>query len=180
MGAPFIGNPFGNPVTGGGLTTADVDNRLAALGIGDIGTYTVATLPDPAATPRRTAWVTDLYSDQPVPGGRVVSESGFWKPIRPLASANVNLTGNMTLAPLLHSPTQIINGTIAAGVTRTITFATAGAYPGARFRVTRKAAGGLASVFTVLGTVLALGGWMDHEYDASTNTWVQTASGGLL
>ena len=169
-------NPYGE----GGMTAAAIEQMLNDRGLGDVGTYLVSTLPDPASASRRTAWVTDLYADQPTPGGRVVSEGGFWKPIRPLATASPVMSGNMVLTPLLHSPTQIVSGVIPVGATRTITFATAGAYPGARFRTIRKATGGLGSLFSVVGTLLPLSGWADHEFDPSSNTWVQTASGGLL
>jgi len=158
-----------------GLVTSD---QLAALG--DVGTFTVATLPAAGTWSRRTAWVTDLFSDQPTPGGRVVSEGGFWKPIRPLATASVVVGGNLTLTPLLHSPTQILTGSIAAGLSRAVGYSTVNAYPGARFRSVNRMSLGLAAVLNVVGAVVPLGSWVDHEYDPVTNTWVQTASGGLL
>lgn len=176
-----MANPFGDAADAAGLTASDVTNMLTSLGIGDVGTYTVATLPSPSAYTRRTAWVTDLFSDTPTPGGRVVSEGGAWKPIRPLATATSSITsGDITLTPLLHAPTQIVMGAIPVGATRNVIYSTTGAYPGAKFRTIRRATGGLGSVFMLIGTSLPLNGWADHEFDPLTNAWVQTASGGLL
>ena len=110
----------------------------------------------------------------------MVSEGGFWKPIRPLATAGVSLTGNVVLTPLLHSPTQILKGTVGAGLTRTVNYSTTNAYPGAKFRSVNRMTLGALAVMSIVGTVIPFGSWADHEYDPSTNTWVQTASGGLL
>lgn len=155
----------------------DLTGTLAALGIGDVGTYLVATLPSASTNARRTAWVTDLFSDLVTPGGRVVSEGGYWKPIRPLALASV-ASGNMTLTALQNSPTQVLTGTIGTGVTHNITFSLTGAYPGARFR-TKRLATGLGSML-INGLALPLNNWVDHEFDPVSNAWVETASGGLL
>lgn len=178
MANPY-GHPYGLPP---GMSANEVADMLTALGIGDVATYTVDTLPLPGSYPRRTAWVSDLFADQPIPGGRVVSEGGYWKPIRPLATASPVVTGRTALAltPLLHSPTQVLTGAVAAGVGFTLSYSTVNAYPGARFRTIRKATGGLGSTMTLLGSLIPLGSWVDHEFDPSTNTWVQTASGGLL
>lgn len=161
-----VAKPVGDAVTA----------ALAASGVGDVGTFTLATLPDPRATARRTAWVSDLYGV----GGRVVSEGGFWKPIRPLAASSMaSPTADMTVTPLLAATTLIVTGTLSATRNLTLGLGTGFAlpYPGYRQRITRKSAGALTSLL-VNGVGLSLNGWADFEFDGAA--WVQTASGGLL
>jgi hypothetical protein len=157
-----------------GIAREAVQAAMSQLGVGDIGTFTVATLPDPAAFPRRTIWCADLHEGA---GGRLVSESGFWKPIRPLAMGTQgNSNQNLTLIPLSHSPTQIMPTTLTAN--RTISFSTTNAYPGQRFRIKRTGGG----LFNLITSVASLGAnsWADFEFDPVGNAFVQTASGGLL
>lgn len=140
------------------------------------GTYTIATLPDPAANAKIYAWVTDLHDNQP---DRVISDGTYWKPVRPLATrAMSNANQAMTFAALVNSPTQILQGTLTAN--RNATLLTTYAYPGARFRFKREASGLFSIIVNALTTFnIAAGSWADVEYDASAG-WVQTASGGLL
>lgn len=144
------------------------------------GVFTVATLPSAADNTQRYAWVTDLHDGQP---DYVISDGTSWKPVRPLAARFVaNANSNMTLQALANSPTQILRGTLTAG--RTITLSQTMAYSGARFRIKREAGGLFAlTVNGLLNTILGTGlgaVWMDMEYSAGDNGWVQTASGGLL
>ncbi len=137
------------------------------------GNYTIATLPAASGYAKMYAWVTDLHDSQP---DLVISDGTNWKPVRPFATrivANANV--NMTLTPLVNSPTQIMQGTLTAN--RNITLSTTNAYPGARFRTKREAAGALLSLL-INGIGLGLNSWADWEYDGAQ--WVQTASGGLL
>ena len=141
----------------------------------DIGTYTVATLPDCADRARMTAWATDLFGG---PGDRVICDGVNWKPIRPLA-LNSAAPATGTLTTLLSAPTQIVIGSIGAGVTQTMTLSTQYAYKGARFRILRKATGLGALVVSVGALInLSLSAWVDMEFDGTQ--WVQTASGGIL
>lgn len=163
-----------------GVTPEQMQAFIAGLGVGDIGTYTLATLPDPAGSSRRTIWVTDLWSGLPAAnqGGRMVSEGGVWKPIRPLVVSAMAVAADFTLQPFVQGTTLLITGALAA--TRNVTLGGgsgfAVAYPGYRQRVTRKATGLLGLV--VNGVGLSLNGWADFEYDGAA--WQQTASGGLL
>lgn len=140
---------------------------------GDVGTFTVATLPDVTTNDRRTAWATDLHGV----GGRVVSEGGYWKPIRPLAlNVVANGNSNMNLMPLISAPTQLIQGALSAN--RNVTILTTYAYPGQRFRIKREATGLFSLLVNGLG--LGLNSWADFEFDPASSAFVQTASGGLL
>lgn len=157
-----------------GFSKEAMQAALAGLGIGDIGTYTVALLPDPGVYDRRTCWCSDLHDGI---GGRLVAESGFWKPIRPLALfTQANSNQNMTLFPLLNSPTQIMPSTLT--LTRTLTIDTSHAYPGQRFRIKRSGGGLFNLVVNSVG--LALNTWADFEFDPAANAFVQTAGSGLL
>ncbi len=135
--------------------------------------YTVATLPPAADNYRRYAWVTDLFGGLP---DYLISDGTNWKPVRPTAAQSI-ASATMTLQPRLNAATVILTGTIGIGVTHTISLGTSYAWPGARFRITRKA-GGLGTLLTSLGLGLVANQWADHEYDGSA--WIQTASGGLL
>jgi len=162
-----------------GLSTQGVLDLMAAQGLGDVGTYTLATLPDPALLAKRTIWVSDLWSSLTVPGGRMVSEGGRWKPIRPLTvNAMAAPTTDLTIQPFTYGTTMIVTGALAAQ--RAITLGVGGGfavpYIGYRQRVTRKATGLLGLI--VNGTGLSLNGWADFEFDGTA--WQQTASGGLL
>ncbi len=163
-----------------GLSQADVTALLGSLGLGDIGTYTLATLPDPAATPRRTLWCSDLWSTLASPGGRMVSEGGTWKPIRPLVVSSMAAPStDQVVQPFVMGTTLLVTGTLAAN--RNLTLGTGSGfalpYAGYRQRVTRKATGTLVSLL-VNGVGLNLNGWADFEFDGTA--WQQTASGGLL
>lgn len=137
------------------------------------GQFLIAELPPAVDNQRKYAWVTDLFDGQP---DIVISDGTYWKPVRPLATKVVtNSNTNMTLTPLVNAPTQIMQGTLSAN--RTVTLSTVNAYPGARFRTKREAGGALVSLL-VNGLGLGLNSWADFEYDGTQ--WVQTASGGLL
>lgn len=154
---------------------AQVAAALAAQGIGDIGTFALASLPDPALSARRTLWCSDLFGT----GGRMVSEGGFWKAIRPLATATMATpSADLTLQPFVNATTLIVTGALSA--TRNLTLGAgsgnARAHPGYRVRLTRKATGLMSLV--VNGVGIGLNGWADFEYDGSV--WQQTGSGGLI
>lgn len=168
--------------TSPGLTPADVQKLLGDAGLGDIGTVTLATLPNPALTPRRTIWCSDLWSSLGTDrqGGRMVSEGGAWKPIRPLVVGNMSApTIDQTIQPFIMGTTLLVTGTLSANRNITLGLGSGFALPyaGYRQRVTRKATGSLVSLL-VNGVGLSLNGWADFEYDGSA--WQQTASGGLL
>lgn len=139
------------------------------------GSYTLDTLPDPAANAQKYAWVSDLFDSQP---DLVISDGTYWKPVRPLAVLQVpNANTNMTLQCMRNSPTVIFKGALT--LSRTVTLASGGfCYPGAKFRAKREATG--LSTLLVNGIGLALNSWADFEYDGTSASWVQTASGGLL
>jgi hypothetical protein len=166
-----------------GLTRDQILTLLGAQGLGDVGTFTLATLPDPAENVRRTVWVSDLWSTLPVAqqGGRVVSEGGFWKPVRPLVTSSLTFTADMVIQPFSHPTTLIGTGALALGTTRNLTLGTgsgfATPYPGYRQRIVKPP--GVLGVLNLIGaTTIALSGWADYEFDGAA--WRQTASGGLL
>jgi len=165
-------------VSNPGLSATDVLALLNSQGLGDVGSFTLANLPDPASTPRRTAWVSDLYTV----GGRVVSEGGFWKPIRPLVTASITVA-SMTTTPLVTPTTLLLGnaGLLGLGVTMNVTLGMGSGfalpYAGYRQRVVKPA--GALGVLNVIGALTkALTGWADYEFDGVA--WQQTASGGLL
>ncbi len=136
------------------------------------GDFTVATLPDATLNQKKYAWTTDLFGG---PGDYCISDGVNWKPVRPLSVASVaNANANATLTSLVVAPTQVMQGTLTA--IRTVTLSSTYAYKGSKFRVKREA-GGLFNLL-VNGIGLSLNSWADFEYDGSA--WVQTASGGLL
>lgn len=161
-----------------GLTAADVLSILAGQSLGDVGTFTLSSLPDPTVTARRTCWVTDLFGV----GGRMVSEGGFWKPIRPLLAGNTTVA-NMTTTPFVTPPTLILTnaGLLGLGITMNVTLGMGTGFavpsPGYRQRVVRPA-GALGTLNVIGALTKALTGWADFEFDGSA--WQQTASGGLL
>jgi len=162
-----------------GLSQKDVTDLLGSLGLGDVGTYTLATLPDPATLSRRTIWVSDLWSSLAVPGGRMVSEGGRWKPIRPLVVGSMVAPAvDMTLQPFVSGTTVLVTGALTAARNLTLGVGSGFAVPyiGYRQRVTRKATGLFGLLINGVG--LSLNGWADFEFDGTT--WQQTASGGLL
>lgn len=138
----------------------------------------IASLPTASTYPGKYAETSDLFGV----GGYVVSEGGFWKPVRPLSVGLVtNSDADMTLTTLIHAPTQILQGTLTAA--RTVTLSTVNAYSGAKFRIMRQSTGVLISTLvkvsaTLLGTLALTNQWTDYEFNGTT--WVQTASGGLL
>jgi hypothetical protein len=159
-----------------GLTQTDVLAILAGQNLGDVDTVTLATLPDPSLWPKRTIWVSDLFGV----GGRMVSEGGFWKPIRPLLAGSIP-SGNMTATPLVSPPTMILTGTLALGITHTVTLGMGSGFaipsPGYRQRIV-KPSGALGTLSVIGALTKALTGWADFEFDGTA--WQQTASGGLL
>lgn len=167
----------------------DRSSVLAILGefnLGDTGEYTLATLPDPLTMARRTIWVTDLWSaitDPPKRGGRMVSEGGFWKPIRPLVTSPPINVATMTTAPFVTPTTLLLGnaGLLGLGVTMAVTLGFGSGfavpYPGYRQRVVKPA--GALGTLNIIGVAMkALTGWADYEFDGTA--WQQTASGGLL
>lgn len=165
-----------------GIGEARVLEILALRGLGDVATFTLATLPDPADFTRRTIWVTDLWSALPAPqrGGRMVSEGGFWKPIRPLV-AGTFASATMVVEPLVMPTTVILDAGPALAVVHNVTLGTGSGYAvpasGYRQRIVRPALAFLGNI-NIIGKLLT--GWADFEFDGTTGTWKQTASGGLL
>lgn len=139
------------------------------------GSFTLAELMavNPAASPRKYAWCTDLFGG---PGDWCISDGVSWKPVRPFSLRSAPMAGDMSLTPMVDAPTQIISGTIGTGITRALALNSTYAYRGAIFRTCRKA-GGLGGLL-VNGLGLSLNSWADWEWDGSA--WIQTASGGLL
>lgn len=142
------------------------------------GDFSIATLPPAADNTKKYAWVTDLHDGQP---DYVISDGTFWKPVRPLAARVVaDSNAAMTLTALVNSPTQIMRGTLTAS--RNVSLSPTNAYPGAKFRIKREAAGTLLNL-NIIGVVTTILGlttpWVDMEYVAGTG-WVQTASGSLI
>lgn len=165
-----------------GISEARVLELLGNLGLGDLGTFTLATLPDPSPRSRRTIWVTDLWSALPVAqqGGRMVSEGGFWKPIRPLVTGST-VSASMATQPLVTPTTLILTAGPAVGITHNITLGTGSGYAvpasGYRQRIVKPTIAFLGSI-NIVGKLLT--GWADFEFDGTTGNWQQTASGGLL
>lgn len=168
---------------------AMVAAQVAALNLGDVGSVVLADLPDPANWSRRTIWVTDLWRALPVAqrGGRMVSEGGYWKPLRPLV-AYTAAVASMETTPLVTPTTLFLTNASAlgVGVTRTVTLGMGSGFavpaPGYRQRIV-KPAGALGVLNVIGGTLLApitkaLSGWADFEWDGTQ--WSQSASGGLL
>lgn len=162
---------------------SEIDALTAQLaGLGDAGTFSLATLPDPATMARRTIWVLDLFAQgntNPVYGGRMVSENGQWKPIRPLVAGAITApTTDISTTPFLTPTTLIVTGALVAQRAVTLGMGSGFAVPyiGYRQRVSRKATGLLGLIVNGIG--IGAGGWADFEFDGTT--WQQTASSGLL
>lgn len=159
------------------LSLSSVANYLASLGLGDVGTYTLATLPDPTLTPRRTCWVTDLF----VVGGRMVSEGGIWKAIRPLVAGSMN-SASMTTVPWSTPTTLLLANGPGLSITHSVTLGTGSGFavpaPGYRQRIVQPRIAFLGTINIIGAVTKALTGWMDYEWDGTA--WQQTASGGIL
>jgi len=161
-----------------GLNSQGVLDLLATQGLGDVATSTIANLPNPALYARRTLWCSDLYGI----GGRVVSEGGVWKPIRPLVTATITVA-NMTTVPLVTPTTLLLGnaGLLGLGITMNVTLGMGSGYAlpysGYRQRIV-KPAGALGTLNVIGALTKALAGWADFEFDGTA--WQQTASGGLL
>jgi hypothetical protein len=169
-----------------GLDEQGVRDVMSKLGIGDIGSVLLAELPDPALWSRRTIWVTDLWSSlgPNLQGGRMVSEGGAWKPLRPLVAATMAVA-DLAVVPFVTPTTLIMNnaGLLGLGITKSVTLGKgtgyAVPYPGYRQRVVKPR--GALGVLNVVGLLTgAINGWADYEWDTSQLGWVQTASGPLL
>ena len=149
------------------------------------GVYTVDTLPDPAANMDMYATVSDLFGAKrdKVLASRV-GTLAFWQPVRPIFAATLTPASDMTLTPLKSPSVVYLSGTIGTGATRTLTLATAFAFPGASFEVRNNMSGlgtlkiaGLAigSLLTIL-TILTNGSQRFY-FDAASG-WVQFSRGG--
>lgn len=100
------------------------------------GTYTIDTLPDPAASVGYYAIVTDLFGEKT---DKVLASSSagtaYWQPVRPIYSKTTPVAADMTLLPLKHPSVQFLTGSVGIGVTRNVTLSPALAWPGATFEI---------------------------------------------
>jgi hypothetical protein len=139
-------------------------------------TYTVATLPAPAlAMVGLYARVTDLFGEKTdLVLCSVANGVYFWQPVRPIYAKSLAADANQTLIALQHPSVIYLTGGLTAS--RTITFSTANAWPGASFELA------MAGTLGIYGLTLAgldlgatvsllLGGRQRVFFDGSTNTW---------
>jgi hypothetical protein len=134
------------------------------------GSFTVATLPDPAQNKARYAFVTDLGGGADM----VLSDGGYWKHIRQGQAGTIAGGGGITLTPLISPPILVVSGTGLASTS--ITILTQNLYPGATFRIIIP--GALAALATaginvqgVAGSLqlpLVGGTWQDVQWNGTS------------
>ena len=162
---------------GTGTSPAQVAAAIEAASVVLPGTFTVDTLPDPAANLDRYARVTDLFGDtRDLVLASKTGSLAYWKPVRPVFARTSALSADMTLMPLKSPSVMFLTGAIGVGVTRTVTLSTALAYPGAAFEI-RNDMTGLGSLKLAglsVGGLLSLlfGGTQRFFYDAASG-WKQ-------
>ncbi len=157
MGKNLLKSVFDAAIGVINLTVSDLQTAMAA--IIPLGPYTVATLPAPAASNLgRNAIVTDLFGNR---YGRVRCESVgsfyFWQPQSSDSFGNVATASNVTVTPLGYAQTLNLTGSLAAGVTRTITLSTVGGWPGAIKEIHSDTTLGLGAALNIVGTGLGSG-----------------------
>jgi hypothetical protein len=141
------------------------------------GSFTVATLPDPAANKARYAFVSDLGGGADM----ALSDGTYWKHIRQGVETDVVGGGPITITPLVSPPIMRVTGTGLASTSITIT--TANLYLGATFRII--VPGSLAALATfgiqVAGTGTVLGQlgatWQDVQWNGTQ--LIKIAGGSL-
>lgn len=143
-------------------------------------TYTVDTLPDPAALIGKYARVSDLFGD--TTDLVLAAQTGalsYWKPVRPVMAAKKTVAVDMTLTALKSPSVLLLDGSVGLGTTRKITLATQLAFPGASFRIKqRNTLGTILGALNVLnvnlGTPVSIltGGTQEFVYDMADG-WVQ-------
>ncbi|GLS44371.1 hypothetical protein [Methylobacterium brachythecii] len=167
-----------------GLTVSQVSQAAAAAVASSSaildGSFTVDTLPDPAANLDRYARVTDLFGvKRDLVLASIVNGVAFWQPVRPVYAAKQTITADMTLTALKTPSVLLLDGTIALGATRKLTLSPTLAFPGASFRLKhRTSLGSILGTLQVLninlGTPISIltGGTFEAVYDM-TDGWVQ-------
>lgn len=143
-------------------------------------TYTVDTLPDPAANIDRYARVTDLFGNtRDLVLAAQTGGVAYWKPVRPVFAAKMPVTADMTLTALKTPSVLLLDGNVPLGTTRKITLSPTLAFPGASFRFKqRNSLGTILGALNVLnvnlGTPVSIltGGTQEFVYDL-VDGWVQ-------
>lgn len=132
--------------------------------------YTIATLPAASAAAGQIIFCSDLGGG----GGQLNSDGVNWRRVSRGGVQTIATDAAVTLTPLTSAEQVRHTGTLTAD--RGVTLATANAYPGASFRITRT--GGGAFNLAVGGMKnLATNNWCEVVHDGST--WFLAASGVL-
>lgn len=123
------------------------------------GSYTVDTLPTPnAGMVGSYARVTDLFGEKTdLVLCSVFGTTYFWQPVRPQWARSIAGNQNLTLTPMKAASILRITGTMTAS--RTYTFDTTLAWPGAQFKIAFDGTLGLFGVTLAgldLGATLSL------------------------
>jgi hypothetical protein len=142
------------------------------------GAFTIATLPDGTPPPIGIAlrpglrlWCSDLFGE----GGWVEWSGERWRAAeQEFVHRRAAGAGAITLRPLHDAPNQIFDGALPGVLA--ITLSAAEAWRGARFTITREAAG--LGALSLLGRSLEPGGWADAVFDGSA--WAVIRSAGVL
>lgn len=117
------------------VATPTADQIAAALATvpQSIGEFTVATLPAPALTPDKFAFVSDLYSAVRDKVFSIkIGTTWYWVPSRSFTKTNVPI-GNATLGALTTPTTTLFNGTLLSAAE--VKLSPLLAYPGARIDI---------------------------------------------
>lgn len=172
------------PLSGGPLSFEDDVRQIVATmpGIPTIlpASYTVDTLPDPAANMGKYARVTDLFgATTDLVLAAQTGALSYWKPVRPVFAAKQTVSANITLQALKSPSVLLLDGNVPLGTTRTLTLSDTLAFPGASFRIKqRNTLGTILGALNVLnvnlGTPVSIitGGSQEFIWDA-TDKWVQ-------
>lgn len=140
------------------------------------GLFTVATLPDPAQSIAKYAYVTNLGGGADM----VISDGTYWKHIRRGQLGSVAAAAAITITPLLSPTIMSITGTNTTSMV--LTLQTQNLYPG--FEITVVRSGALAALTTlgiqvagISGLLSQLGGsWTDYQWDGTALQVIRKSS----
>ena len=132
--------------------------------------YTIAALPAASAAAGQVIFCSDLGGG----GGQLNSDGANWRRVSKGGLQTIATDAAVTLTPLTSAEQVRHTGILTAD--RSVTLATANAYPGASFRVTRSGGGAFNLSIGGLKT-LATNTWCEVVHDGSA--WVLAASGTL-
>lgn len=148
-----------------------------------IGTFTVATLPEPdASNLYRVARVSDLFGEtQGVVRCLSVGTLFYWRPESSDSAKAVPLVGNLDVLPLGHSQGLRFTGAIGVGVTRNVTLLTDKGWPGCTKEMSAAGLGSILGTLNVLGTGLGTGVGLATgsykkfmlDYSGGALSWIQ-------